>query len=99
MQSGNKSAPKAHGDTGGAARFFYTAKSSRAERNKGLEGMAERRKPQLAGAMKEGDLDDVSARYLRQALANIHPTVKPVDLMQWLVRLLHPPGGDPLACF
>ncbi len=32
--------------------------------------------------------------------ANIHPTVKPIDLMQWLVRLVTPKGGiclDPFA--
>jgi DNA modification methylase len=30
----------------------------------------------------------------------VHPTVKPVALMRWLVRLLTPPGGlvlDPFA--
>ncbi len=33
-------------------------------------------------------------------LGSKHPTVKPVDLMQWLVRLVTPPGGtvlDPFA--
>jgi DNA modification methylase len=32
--------------------------------------------------------------------ANLHPTVKPIDLMRWLVRLVTPPGGtvlDPFA--
>lgn len=28
-----------------------------------------------------------------------HPTVKPVDLMQWLVRLVTPPGGTVLDAF
>ena len=31
---------------------------------------------------------------------NAHPTVKPLDLMRWLVRLVTPPGGrvlDPFA--
>lgn len=28
-----------------------------------------------------------------------HPTVKPVDLMCWLVRLVTPPGGTVLDCF
>jgi site-specific DNA-methyltransferase (adenine-specific) len=53
------------GDTGSAARFFYTAKA---------------------------DQDD--------RLGSKHPTVKPLDLMQWLVRLVTPPGGtvlDPFA--
>jgi DNA modification methylase len=31
--------------------------------------------------------------------ANFHPTVKPVDLMRWLVRLVTPPGGTVLDPF
>jgi site-specific DNA-methyltransferase (adenine-specific) len=50
-------------DTGGASRFFYTAKASRQDRNAG--GLAD----------------------------NTHPTVKPTELMRWLIRLVTPPGG------
>lgn len=53
------------GDTGSAARFFYSAKADGGDR-----------------------------------LGSKHPTVKPVDLMQWLCRLVTPPGGkvlDPFA--
>jgi site-specific DNA-methyltransferase (adenine-specific) len=53
------------GDSGTAARFFYCAKASKADR---------------AGSK--------------------HPTVKPIALMRWLVRLVTPPGGtvlDPFA--
>jgi len=32
-------------------------------------------------------------------LGSKHPTVKPVDLMQWLCRLITPPGGVILDCF
>ena len=53
---------------GGASRFFYVAKASRSERNKGLE-------------------------------RNIHPTVKPVDLMRYLIRLVTPKGGTVLDPF
>lgn len=52
-------------DTGTAARFFYCAKATAADR---------------AGSK--------------------HPTVKPIALMRWLVRLVTPPGGivlDPFA--
>lgn len=52
-------------DEGSAARFFYSAKASKADR---------------AGSK--------------------HPTVKPIALMAWLVRLVTPPGGtvlDPFA--
>ena len=46
-------------------------------------------------ARSDGSLDGhiVSAR-------NVHPTVKPIELMRWLVRLVTPPGGtvlDPFA--
>lgn len=32
-------------------------------------------------------------------LQSKHPTIKPVDLMRWLVRLVTPPGGTVLDCF
>jgi len=54
------------GDSGSAARFFYTAKADRAERGRN----------------------------------NNHPTVKPVDLMRYLVRLVTPIGAivfDPFS--
>ena len=84
---------KEYGDTGGASRFFYTAKASRAERNAGLDGFEER----VAGAMRasqDGSLNGniVTAR-------NVHPTVKPIDLMRYLVRLVTPPGGTVLDPF
>jgi hypothetical protein len=50
---------------GSAARFFYTAKASRADRGHG----------------------------------NNHPTVKPLDLMAYLCRLVTPPGGTVLDPF
>lgn len=54
-----------HGDSGSAARFYYSAKADAEDR-----------------------------------LGSKHPTVKPVDLMAYLVRLVTPPGGltlDPFA--
>lgn len=57
-----------YSDSGGASRFFYVAKASKAER------------PNVNGVA--------------------HPTVKPLALMRWLVRLVTPPGGhvvDPFA--
>lgn len=52
------------GDSGSAARFFYTAKA---------------------------DSDDRAG--------SKHPTVKPTDLIRYLVRLITPPGGCVLDCF
>lgn len=56
-------------DEGSAARFFYCAKASKAERNAGVDQK------------------------------NIHPTVKPVDLMKYLCRLITPPNGIVLDPF
>lgn len=52
------------GDSGSAARFFYTAKADSEDR-----------------------------------LGSKHPTVKPLDLMQYLCRLITPPGGTVLDMF
>jgi DNA modification methylase len=59
--------PARGADSGGASRFFYTAKASTDERPS-VDGIA-------------------------------HPTVKPVDLMRWLVKLVTPPGGIVLEPF
>ena len=84
-----------YGDTGGASRFFYVAKASSAERNAGLDGF-ERRQAQK---WNEGGIKAAREATARP-VANVHPTVKPVELMRWLVRLVTPPGGfvlDPFA--
>ena len=54
-----------YGDSGSAARFFYCAKASKADRDE----------------------------------ENNHATVKPVDLMRYLCRLVTPPGGTVLDPF
>jgi len=60
-------------DSGGASRFFYVAKASKAEREAGLDSDSDR--------------------------ANHHPTVKPIELMRYLVRLVTPNGGTVLDPF
>ncbi len=86
--------PEPRGDGGSAARFFYCAKATRADRNDGLEsGPA----PAVtAGAtMRDRETANWSARN-----GNHHPTVKPTDLMRYLCRLVTPAGGlvlDPFA--
>lgn len=58
-----------YGDTGGASRFFYCPKASKAEKSAGLEG------------------------------PNTHPTIKPLDLMEYLIKLVTPKGGTVLDPF
>ncbi len=69
------------------SRLFYCAKASRAEREAGCEEL-----PAQAVEIFDGG----SGRPRR----NVHPTVKPLALMRWLVRLVCPEGGlvfDPFA--
>lgn len=86
-----------HGDSGSAARFFYCAKPSRAERNAGLEGFPEKVLNWSSGEQSPGTFQSPGTNRMAE---NHHPTVKPVALMQWLVRLVTPTGGhvlDPFA--
>ncbi|MDG2524607.1 DNA methyltransferase [Stenotrophomonas sp. HITSZ_GD] len=86
-------------DAGGAARFFYCAKASKADRDEGLEAMAKR----PAGMVSNTSGQHMTRRddgYEVAARANYHPTVKPTDLMRYLCRLVTPAGGivlDPFA--
>ena len=59
-----------YNDEGGVSRFFYCAKASSSERNKGLDDKA-----------------------------NIHPTVKPIKLMEYLIKLVTPSNGIVLDPF
>lgn len=85
-----------HTDSGSAARFFYTPKTDRAERNAGCESMDE--KPMLwsSGTQNPGSFQ---AEGTKRSSENNHPTVKPVDLMCYLTRLITPPGGTVLDPF
>ncbi|MGN6701475.1 MAG: DNA-methyltransferase [Burkholderiaceae bacterium] len=82
-----------HGDAGSAARFFYCAKASKADRNAGCDGL-----PQKANADWPQSLDGDDKRGAAPR-ANHHPTVKPCDLMRYLCRLVTPPGGLVLDIF
>ena len=74
---------------GSAARFFYCAKASASERNAGLEGMLMGDPPE-SGRTKHAPRRENS---LGNPRANHHPTVKPLALMTYLIKLITPPGG------
>jgi site-specific DNA-methyltransferase (adenine-specific) len=75
---------------GSAARFFYCAKASRKDREEGCEHLPTRtfatNKPYGGGAEARAEGEGSGAR-------NHHATVKPTDLMRYLVRLVTAPGG------
>jgi DNA modification methylase len=84
---------------GGASRFFYTAKAPSAERNEGLEELPIQTFGQSGGAQQaigEGKTEyiqtGIGLNKLKQT-RNIHPTVKPLKLMQYLCTLTRTPKG------
>ena len=77
------------------ARYFYCPKTSTEERNTGLIGRE-------AGQYScDGRNKQIENPYQRnQSVAqNTHPTVKPVELMRYLCRLVTPKGGTVLDPF
>jgi site-specific DNA-methyltransferase (adenine-specific) len=99
----NTNTIRGHDDEGGsAARFFYTAKASKKDRDEGLDiepkytAAAEFRPNHMEKAV-QGDSGNPYGRW--QPRKNIHPTVKPTELMQYLIRLITPKGGTVLDPF
>ena len=87
------------GDSGGASRFFYTAKASSSERNAGLDGM-ELKNSEIKLGLKIDNNISTGIRTVNMR-CNHHPTVKPLSLMRYIIKLLAPPGNpillDPFA--
>lgn len=76
-------------DTGSAARFYYCAKTSRADRHEGLIDPGPQFKQ--GTTLRKVEITDTKG--------NNHPTVKPTELMAYLLRLVTPPGGKALDPF
>jgi site-specific DNA-methyltransferase (adenine-specific) len=93
-----------YNDSGSAARFFYCAKASKADRDEGCEGMEEVQRgvgdvrPSGDFGERLGPREDGSERKPPTG-RNHHPTVKPTDLMRYLCRLVTPPSGIVLDPF
>ena len=84
-------------DSGSAARFFYCAKASKADRDEGCEGI-DQRLARRYGEKAQGPLPQQTPSK-PVAQRNHHPTVKPAALMRYLCRLVTPPGGVVLDPF
>lgn len=94
--------PRSEGraDSGSAARFFYTAKASKSERDEGLYDFPEQATRGNYGDGIQDNRPHTKDGYEYHATRrNTHPTVKPLDLMRWLVRLVTPPDGVVLDPF
>lgn len=80
-----------HGDSGSASRFFYSPKASKYDREAGLDEFGLKEKPTLNEYQNPSE--GRTAPKNGSPARNHHPTVKPTDLMQYLCRLVTPPGG------
>lgn len=81
------------GTEGSASRIFFCSKASRKERDAGLAELALKRRTD--GRETESE----HPRLRTSDVLNYHPTVKPIDVMRWLLRLTCPPGGTVIDPF
>ena len=80
---------------GGASRFFYCPKPSRKEKEDGLTG-----EPiQIKGRDDGQDNRNVPQKLRKTNRKNTHTTVKPLKLMQYLIRLVTPKNGTTVDPF
>ncbi len=90
---------EAYDDEGSASRYFYCAKASKRDRDEGLDSFPTQTKVFNGKSdMSSKDIKDVEKRFTTEG-KNVHPTVKPTDLMEYLVRLVTPKGGTVLDPF
>lgn len=96
------------GDSGGASRFFYCPKTSKRDRNEGLDHLdgkqigtynAHSSDLKNYGGSSLGAASMSGNNKMPQPKRNFHPTVKPTDLMLYLIRLITPNGGTTLDPF
>jgi DNA modification methylase len=103
--------PDNYGDKGGASRFFYCAKASKKDRDEGLDGFEEKltghkgnerckncNKQKSSGSpcvCENPDFEKIEPKPQK----NVHPTVKPTSLMEYLIKLVTPVNGTVLDPF
>ena len=88
-----------YSDSGGASRFFYCAKASRGERNAGLDGMEEK---MVARRATHGGTSNIPSKGMERfgtISQNNHPTVKPIKLFEYLIKLVTRKGQAVLDPF
>jgi site-specific DNA-methyltransferase (adenine-specific) len=100
-----------YGDKGGASRFFYCPKAAKKDRNEGLDEFEDKVKDRGVGrtcsVCNKFILSNSSPRCecgenrieSYGTTKNNHPTVKPTDLMRYLINLITPPNGTILDPF
>lgn len=91
----------ARADSGGASRFFFSAKVSRKEREAGCDALPRRspsetvdREPDSAGI----ENPRAGAGRTGKGVANHHSTLKPISLTTYLAKLILPPARGRMLC-
>lgn len=84
------------GDDGSAARFFYCAKANSKDRNEGLENYQNGQRDLFSGDDNSDTDNSVGDESKRK---NTHPTVKPTELMRYLIKMVTPSDGTVLDPF
>ena len=85
-------------EKGGASRFFYCPKAAKSDRNEGCDGLPQKANVFMSpdSRMDKDQYERTSPgmeRFKTEPKSNFHPTVKPTDLMAYLIRLITPKGG------
>ena len=86
-------------------KYFYCAKTPKAERNQGLNNFPIKNKKGGGGTSNnvwyKDDVNSASGKFGSEKAPskNVHPTVKPIKLMKYLCRLITPKGGTVLDPF
>jgi len=80
-----------------ASRFFYCPKAAKSDRNEGLDDFEEKKSRKWRD--DKGMKLTGSGNPRKEVDKNIHPTVKPTDLMRYLINLITPPNGTILDPF
>jgi site-specific DNA-methyltransferase (adenine-specific) len=102
-------------DKGGASRFFYCPKTSKKERNAGIDNKITNEsvkfvkgglKCEICNKWKNSGSPCIcdEPQFVEQPFNgtpnnNTHPTVKPIKLMEYLIKLVTPKGGVVMDCF
>ena len=100
MHDGSDSIKKLFEDK---SRYFYCAKTPKAERNQGLDNFPIKQTQGGGGGIGnyKDDVNSASGKFGSEKAPskNTHPTVKPIKLMKYLCRLITPKGGTVLDPF
>jgi len=98
-------------DKGGASRFFYCAKASKSERNYGCKEMEDKEnsitnqswKCKICNKFQLSENQDIckckNPEWIKPISKNNHPTVKPIKLMEYLIKLVTKKGATVLDPF